>query len=124
MWLRTLPVISVTGFSCGVAHGKEKSASAERLVDLKHLDQPPAIVHQVPPKYPPVLLGKRITGHVLIGFIVEADGSVTNAVRYQSFGSRVRRSRCCGDHAVAVPAAREEKEASQGEASGAGDVSL
>lgn len=56
----------------------------DEVFSASDLDQPPKVVNQVKPNYPPELRKQEITGRVLVAFTVLADGRVTNVRVEQS----------------------------------------
>lgn len=56
----------------------------DEVFSASDLDQPPKVVNQVKPNYPPELRRQEITGRVLVAFTVLADGRVTNVRVEQS----------------------------------------
>ncbi|MCC6356347.1 MAG: energy transducer TonB [Verrucomicrobiae bacterium] len=55
-----------------------EGVDVEEVFSASDLDQPPKVVNQVKPNYPPELRKQEITGRVLVAFTVLADGRVTN----------------------------------------------
>jgi TonB family protein len=47
-------------------------------------DAPPVVVFQIRPDYPKDLAEKKITGRVVVDFIIETDGTVRNATAIQA----------------------------------------
>lgn len=53
-----------------------RGRSMGMIFDLADLDQPPVIQSQPLPQYPPGMQHTGITGEVLVGFVVDAQGTV------------------------------------------------
>ena len=56
----------------------QSATNATKLCDLSELDTQPKPIKRVQPLYPAELKANRISGDVVLSFVVDVDGSVTN----------------------------------------------
>ena len=78
------PGIQTSG-TLAIPVGRTTSVSAMKDVfDLSNLDQAPVVKFQAKPVYPFELKRARVTGEVMVGFIVNSDGDVVEAYAVKS----------------------------------------
>lgn len=78
------PGIQTSG-TLAIPVGRTTSVSAMKEVfDLSNLDQAPVVKFQAKPVYPFELKRARVTGEVMVGFIVNVDGDVVEAYAVRS----------------------------------------
>jgi TonB family protein len=62
----------------GTGKGGGPDENLENAFNPAEIDQKPRAVFQASPTYPPEMRGKKLEGEVVLIFIVDADGKVTN----------------------------------------------